>query len=66
MSAWIKCSESVPENSPGKWSAPVAAVSNLGDVFQLSCIDGYWQRTKAFVESGATEVVKWLPLPEEY
>lgn len=61
---WIDCRDRLPDNLPGKWSEPVAAVSNLGDVFQLSCMDGYWQRTKDFVESDATEVVKWMYINE--
>jgi len=59
---WIYCSDKMPECLPDKWSAPVAAVSDLGDVFQLSCMGSYWQRTRAFVDSGATKIVKWMPL----
>ncbi len=59
---WISCRDKMPECLPDKWSAEVAAVSDLGDVFQLSCMGGYWQRTRAFIASGATEIVKWLPL----
>lgn len=60
---WINCRDSLPHNETGLWSTPVAAISDLGDVFQLSCMNGYWQRTKDFVESGASEIVYWMYLP---
>lgn len=65
MSGWIKCSERMPENFPGRWSKEVSAVSNLGDLFKISSMDGYWQRSRAFVESGATSITHWMPLPED-
>lgn len=64
-SGWIKCIERMPENTPGRWSEEVAAVSNLGGVFKLSCMNGYWQRNASFIESGATEITHWIPLPPE-
>lgn len=63
MSKWIKCSERLPESKCGCWSKEVAAVSNLGDVFKLSCMGDYWQRSKAFVDSGAEEITHWISLP---
>ena len=61
---WIKCTERLPESEPYTWSKPVAAISNLGDVFQLKCMGDYWQRSAAFVDSGAHEITHWMPLPD--
>jgi len=61
---WIKCTERLPESEPYTWSKPVAAISNLGDVFQLKCMGDYWQRSAAFVDSGAQEITHWMPLPD--
>jgi hypothetical protein len=60
---WIDCRVKLPDGAKGIWSNEVAAVSNLGDVFKLSCMGGYWQRTAAFIESGATSITHWIPLP---
>lgn len=59
---WIFCEDRLPFSNPDKWSEPVAAVSDLGEVFQLSCMGTYWQRSRAFVDSGAAKIVKWMPL----
>lgn len=67
LDCWVACSERMPESKPGKmWSKEVAAVTNLGDVFKLSCMGDYWQRTSEFVDSGATSITHWIPLPAEY
>lgn len=65
QSGWIKCSERMPECQPNKWSKEVAAVSELGGVFNLSAMGNYWQRSKAFIESGTQEITHWIPLPED-
>ena len=65
MSSWIKCSDRLPENKPGTWSEEVAAVSDIGGLFKISCMGGYWQRTHEFIESGATSITHWQPLPPE-
>lgn len=65
MSGWIKCIDRMPENNPGRWSEKVVAVSDLGDVFKLSAMGGYWQRSSAFVESGAESITHWQPLPDQ-
>lgn len=59
---WISCSERMPENNPGKWSIPVAVLTDTGDVFKLSCMGGYWQRTQAFIDSGG-RITHWMSLP---
>jgi hypothetical protein len=64
-SGWIPCSVAMPHNEPGLWSKEVVALSNLGDVFKLSAMGGYWQRTQAFVDSGASSVTHWMALPDE-
>ncbi|AGN89451.1 hypothetical protein Eta_005 [Serratia phage Eta] len=53
---WVACSDRLPESKPGVWSKEIVAVTNLGDVFKLSCIGGYWQRTSEFIDSGATSI----------
>lgn len=40
----------------------VIALTDTGDVFKLSCMGSYWQRTKAFIDSGASKVTHWMPL----
>lgn len=65
MHGWIDCPVKNPENQTGLWSEEVAEVSNLGDVFKLSCMDGYWQRTTEFIDSGATSITHWMPLPAQ-
>lgn len=63
---WVACAERLPESKPGMmWSKEVAAVTNLGDVFKLSCMGDYWQRTSEFVDSGATSITHWISLPED-
>lgn len=63
---WVACSDRPPESKAGMmWSKEVAAVSNLGDVFKLSCMGDYWQRTSEFIDSGATSITHWIYLPEE-
>jgi len=64
MSQWISVDESLPENKPGLWSSDVIAMSDEFEVFRLSCMDGYWQRTRAFIESGSTRILYWMPMPE--
>lgn len=64
MSEWISCKDKLPTNEPDKWSEYVIALSDTGDVFRLSCINGHWQRTMAFIESGSTKVTDWISMPE--
>lgn len=59
---WISCNERMPENQNGKYSDPVIALADSGQVFTLSCMGNYWQRTRAFIDSGATKVTHWQPL----
>jgi hypothetical protein len=51
-----------PESKEGMWSKEVIALTDTGDVFKLSCMGSYWQRTKAFIDSGASKVTHWMPL----
>lgn len=62
MSDWISVEEHTPENHDGKWSKDVIALTDSGDAFRLACMAGYWQRTKAFIDSGSTKVTHWMPL----
>lgn len=59
---WISCNERMPENENGKYSDPVIALADSGQAFTLSCMGNYWQRTRAFIDSGATKVTHWQPL----
>ncbi|MGC7969642.1 DUF551 domain-containing protein [Salmonella enterica] len=38
------------------------AKKDSGDVFKLSCMGSYWQRSKAFIESSSTKITHWMPL----
>lgn len=60
---WIKCSDRLPKSNINYWSEEVIALSNLGDVFILSCMGEYWQRSSKFIDSGATKITHWMPLP---
>ncbi|ANN86175.1 DUF551 domain-containing protein [Enterobacter phage Tyrion] len=59
---WISVDERLPESKEGQWSKDVIALSDSGDVFKLAFMGGYWQRTQAFIDSGATKVTHWMPL----
>lgn len=59
---WISVDERLPEHQNGKWSKDVIALSDSGDVFRLACMGSYWQRTQAFIDSGATKITHWMPL----
>ena len=61
---WIPVSERLPDSKSGVWSDTVIAVSDIGDVFALSFMGGYWQRSSAFINSGSTEIIGWMPIPE--
>jgi hypothetical protein len=61
---WISCSERLPESTAETWSKDVIALSDTGDVFRLACQGSYWQRTKAFIQSGSEKVTHWQPLPQ--
>lgn len=63
---WIDVKKELPTNEDGKWSKSVAALCDNGKVYRLSCMGGYWQRSKEFVDSGANEVHFWINLPENY
>lgn len=62
MSGWISVKDRTPENQDGNWSEDVIALSDSGGVFRLACMGGHWQRTQAFIDSGATKVTHWMPL----
>ncbi|WP_348971551.1 hypothetical protein, partial [Escherichia coli] len=53
---WINVEHRLPESKEGMWSKEVIALTDTGDVFKLSCMGSYWQRTKAFIDSGASKV----------
>ncbi|EDY5135268.1 DUF551 domain-containing protein [Salmonella enterica subsp. enterica serovar Thompson] len=59
---WINVEEQLPESKEGQWSKEVIALSDTGDVFKLSCMGSYWQRSKAFIESSSTKITHWMPL----
>lgn len=59
---WISVETQLPESKEGRWSKEVIALSDTGDVFKLSCMGAYWQRTKAFIESGSSKITHWMPL----
>jgi len=50
-----------PDSKPGKWSKEVVAITNLGNLFKLTCIGGYWQRPAAMVEG--EKVAWWIYQP---
>lgn len=59
---WISVEDRLPESAKDKWSEEVIALSDTGDVFKLTCIGTYWQRTQAFIESGSSKVTHWIPM----
>jgi hypothetical protein len=61
-SQWISVDDRLPESKKDRWSAEVIALSDTGDVFKLTCMGTYWQRTQAFVDSGAEKITHWMPL----
>ncbi|MEX2986831.1 DUF551 domain-containing protein [Serratia fonticola] len=61
-SQFISVDERLPESKEGRWSAEVIALGDAGDVFKLSCMGSYWQRTKAFIESDSEKITHWMPL----
>lgn len=62
---WIKCSERRPESKPGKWSKEVRARGDSGEVFILSCMGDYWQRSTDFINSASNEIIDWQPIQED-
>lgn len=58
---WILASDHAPENKPGTWSKPVIALTLGGEIFQLTCMNGYWQRPAAMDEHDS--VLAWMPIP---
>lgn len=62
MSGWILASERLPASEPGTWSKEVIAVTELGDVFKLSCMGEYWQRPSAMEDHD--KVYKWCEMPD--
>lgn len=61
-SQWISVEERLPESKKDRWSVEVIALSDTGGVFKLTCMGTYWQRTQAFVDSGAEKITHWMPL----
>jgi hypothetical protein len=61
---WIDAEDRLPESEPDTWSHPVIALADNFEIFELSCMGNYWQRSKAFVDSGAEKVICWIPLPK--
>ena len=61
---WKKTESEVPKNRPLKWSDPVIIISDNGFTCELSCMNGYWQRTEAFINSVSKKVVYWIEKPE--
>lgn len=61
-SDWISVDERLPESKEGQWSKEVIALSDTGDVFKLSCMGSYWQRTKTVIDSGSGKITHWMPL----
>lgn len=59
---WINVDDRLPESKEGRWSDEVIALGDSGDIFKLSCMGSYWQRSKAFIESGSTKITHWMPL----
>lgn len=61
---WIDVGDRLPESKPDMWSEPVIALADNMKIFELSCMGSYWQRSKAFVDSGAQKVICWIPFPK--
>lgn len=59
---WIKVEDKLPESKDGMWSAEVIALGDAGDIFKLSCMGEYWQRSKAFIDSESQRITHWMPL----
>ncbi|MCU1787741.1 DUF551 domain-containing protein [Pectobacterium polaris] len=59
---WISVDDLLPESQKDTWSKDVIALSDSGDVFRLACMGDYWQRTQAFIDSGANKITHWMPL----
>lgn len=61
--SWISVEDRLPESKPGMWSDPVIALADNGEIFELSCMSTYWNRSSAFIDSGAEKVIAWMPFP---
>ena len=61
---WVSVGNKLPESQKDQWSDPVIALADNGEIFKLSCMGSYWQRSGAFVDSGAQEITDWMPIPE--
>lgn len=61
-SEWVSVDERLPESSEGVWSKEVIALGDAGDIFKLSCMGAYWQRSKSFIESDSEKITHWMPL----
>jgi len=64
VTTWINVEDRLPESKPDMWSDPVIALADNGHIFELRCQGTYWQRSSAFIESGASKVICWIPFPE--
>lgn len=65
MCEWISVDERLPESMPDRWSEDVIALCDNGCIFRLAIYGEYWQRSTAFVESGADRVTHWMPIPKQ-
>ncbi len=59
---WVSVEERLPVSQEGKWSEEVIALGDAGDIFVLSCMGTYWQRSEAFINSQSTKITHWTPL----
>lgn len=64
MITWISVKSKLPESKPNTWSKPVIALSDTGEIFELSIMGDYWQRSEKFISSGSKEITHWIPYPE--
>lgn len=61
---WMKTELFTPSNTKGNWSRPVIALADNFEIFKLSYMDGIWQRSQPFVDSGAKSIIGWMEIPE--
>lgn len=62
---WISVRDKLPYNIViDEWSNDVIALADNGKVFRLACMNGTWQRSSDFVNSGAKEITHWVEWPK--